>query len=664
MKRNSDQSGAPMALENEQEAMVGGGFGTGVEKTVAQAPPEKSILRWVITNLGRLGCLMFVTVAFIIVFEVIMRFIFRSPTMWVMEISTLLTIVASFLLFAYTLQEKGHTRVDFITAMVSRRSAFFLELFTSLLGLIYCGVLTWYGVKMVQSSILMEELTQTLQIPLWIPQLFVPVGGGLMFIQLLKFLKNDLFKNRKKMTADQYSLKDATPGSLIIMFIFIAALVLSLALLRIEPRLGLLILFFALLFNGMPVSFAMSLFGIFGLYFLLGGSTALIHVPMTSYATADSILIIAFPLFLLSGTILQAGNIGPRIFHFANTLVRHLPGGMGIAAIIFCGIFAAMTGSSVAVAAAVSVIALPEMTKRGYSRQTTIGLLAAGGTLGILFPPSLALIMYSALTFESLGKLFLGALIPGIILSLMFIAYMVYVGMTDKNIQRDKRASFKEIRQAFGEGLGGLIVIVIIMGGIYSGLFTPTEAGAIAVLYSIFLCTVWYRTMSWDKLKTSIMKAGKIASMIILIIIGANITGNLITMTQITQQLLGLVNSLALPSWIYIGIILVFLIVMGGPLEAVSIMVITVPILYPIITALGFNGVWFGIIQVVVGELALISPPEGINLFILQEIAKATAAEVSRGVIPFLIVMAIFLLILCIFPSLTTWLPALLLGQI
>ena len=383
---------------------------------------------------------------------------------------------------------------------------------------------------------------------------------------------------------------------------------------------------------------------------------------MTAYASADSIIVIAFPLFLLSGTILQAGEVGPRIFHFANALVRHLPGGMGIAAIIFCGIFAAMTGSSAAVAAAVSVIALPEMIKRGYSRKTSIGLLAAGGTLGILFPPSLALIMYSALTFESLGKLFLGALIPGIILSLMFMAYMVYVGMTDKNIQRDKRASFKEIFQAFREGLGGLIVILIIMGGVYSGLFTPTEAGAVAVLYSIFLCTVWYRTMNWEKFKTSLMKAGKIASMIILIIIGANITGNLIPMTQITQQLLNLVNSLAIPSWGYIAIILVFLIILGGPLEAVSIMIITVPILYPIIIQLGFNGLWFGVIQVVIGEMALISPPEGINIFILQEIAKSNAAEVSRGVIPFLIVMGVFLLILCLFPSLTTWLPVLVLG--
>jgi C4-dicarboxylate transporter DctM subunit len=618
-------------------------------------------IRRVITYLGRLGSLMFLAVAFMITLEVVLRFVFRSPTTWVMEISGLFTTVASFLLFAYTLQQKGHTRVDFITALISKRSAFFLELFTTLLGLAYCGVLTWYGIRMVQSSLVMEEVTQTLQLPLWIPQLFVPLGGGLMFAQLLKFLKDDLYRKRGDAT-EGCSLKEATPAALAVTMVFSVLLVLSLALLQIEPRLGLLLLFFALLFNGMPVSYAMGLFGVFGLYGLLGGADALIHVPMTAYASTDSVMIMAFPLFLLSGAILQAGNIGPRIFSFSNALVRHLPGGMGIAAIIFCALFSAMTGSSVAVAAAVSVIALPEMTKRGYSRKTAIGLLAAGGTLGILFPPSLALIMYSALTFESLGKLFLGALLPGVILSLMFIAYMVYVGLKDPNIQRDRRASLPEIGRAFREGLGGLIVVVIIMGGIYSGLFTPTEAGAVAVLYSIFLCTLWYRTLTGAQLMASIMKAGQIAAMIILIIVGANITGNLITMTQITQQLLGLVNAAGLPDWAYIAMIVIFLIIMGGPLEAVSIMVITVPILYPIIKALGFNGIWFGILQVIVGELALISPPEGINLFILQDIGKATAAEVARGVVPFIAIILLFLVLICLFPSITLWLPALLLG--
>lgn len=616
----------------------------------------RSALSRLITPLGALGSLLFLGVACIIVYEVVMRFVFRAPTMWVAEISSLLTIVAAFLIFAYTLQEKGHTRVDFVTAYLSKGSAFLLEVFTTGLGILLCAILTVHGVKMVHSSYAMGELSQTLQLPLWVPQAFVPLGGLLMLLELLRVLAADVGRLRQGVLTTLSG--GGRPGVYLPLLVFAGTLGLGLLLLPSWPKTALSLLFFTLLFNGMPVAYAMGLFGTFGLFVLLGGETALINVPMISYNTVDSILIVAFPLFLLSGTILEAGQVGPRIFHFANTLVRHLPGGMGIASIIFCGIFAAMTGSSVAVAAAVSVIALPEMLKRGYDRKTSIGLLAAGGTLGILFPPSLALIFYSAITFESLGALFLAAVVPGLILTGFFIGYMVVVGLRDPNIQRDPRASLAEIWQATKESLGGLIVILIIMGGIYSGLFTPTEAGAVAVLYSIFLCTVWYQTLPWHRLKACVMKAGKISGMIILIIIGANVTGNLITMTQITQDLLKAINALALPAWLYLVFILVFLIILGGPLEAVSIMVITCPILYPVIKALGFDGLWFGVIMVVTGEMALISPPEGINLFILQEIGKATAAEVSRGVIPFLVLMGLFLALISCFPGLTTWLPA------
>jgi C4-dicarboxylate transporter, DctM subunit len=626
-------------------------------EVAADGRASPSPLAWAIDLLGALGSMLFVCVSVMVVFEVIMRFVFRSPTSWISEMTSWFTIVASFLLFAYTLKEKGHTRVDFITAPLSKSSEYLLELFTTCLGIFFTFVLTWYGTKMVLASYGMGEISQVLQIPLWVVQAFVPLGSILMLLQLLKFLI-DHIKGLCSGVLSRFP-GGVKPQSFIAIAVFLGGLILSLALLPYYPKLGLSLLFFALLFNGMPVSFAMSLFGIFGFYMLLGGPSV-IQAPMIAYNTIDSIVIVAFPLFLLSGTILQAGNIGPRIFHFANALVRHLPGGIGIAAIIFCGIFAAMTGSSVAVAAAVSVIALPEMLKRGYSRTVSIGLLAAGGTLGILFPPSLALIMYSALTFESLGQLFLAALIPGIILTFLFCGYMFVLGLKDKNIQRDKRASLSEIWQAAHESIGGLIVILLIMGGIYSGLFTPTEAGAVAVLYSIFLTTVWYRTLSLRGLVACILKAGKLSSMIILIIVAANITGNLVTMSQITQDLLALIQSLSLPSWLYIVFMLILLIVLGGPLEAVSIMVITVPILYPVIKSLGFDGLWFGIIQVVTGELALISPPEGINLFILQEVGKSTAAEVSRGVIPFLVLMTIFLALISLFPGLTSWLPAVL----
>ena len=632
-------------------------WGAGAERDVVEPTATKSLTGWIISFCGILGSTLFVGVGFIIVFEVLMRFVFRSPTIWAGEISGTLTIVAAFLLFPYTLQEKGHTRVDFITVRLSKRSVLLLEIFTSLLGIIYCATITWYGLKMVYSSYILGESSQILQIPLCLPQIFVPLGGGLLVIQLIKFLEEDL---SYKLKTPEYSVSgwSANLKSIIITVLFASSLILSLVLLRISTNFGLAILFFALLFNGMPVAFAMGLFGLFSLYILLGGSSALIHVPITAYATVDSIVIIAFPLFILSGAILEAGRVGPKIFDFAYTLVRHFRGGLAIASVIFCGLFAAMTGSSVAVAASVSVIAFPEMLKRGYDRKITIGLLAAGGTLGILFPPSLALIYYSAVTFESLSSLFLAGVIPGIILCLLFIAYMVMVAMKDKSIQVDPRASLKEIVQVTYKSFGGLMVIVIIIGGIYSGLFTPTEAGAIAAVYSLFLCKVGYRTLSWEKMKISIMKAGRTSSMIILIIIGANIAGNFITMSQITQNLINSIKSLYLPGWLFILIINIILIIMGGPLEAVSIEIITLPILYPIITALGFNALWFAVILVVNMELALISPPEGINLFILQDVSKSTTEEVWRGVIPFLIIIGIFLLLVSVFPSLTTWLPS------
>jgi C4-dicarboxylate transporter DctM subunit len=408
----------------------------------------------------------------------------------------------------------------------------------------------------------------------------------------------------------------------------------------------------------MPVAFALGLFGLFCFYFLFGGAPMMVRIPIMAYSSLDNPVMVALPLFILTSTILRYSEVGVLIFNFANVLVRHLPGGLGIASVIFCGLFAAMTGSSPAVASAVSLIALPEMLARGYGRKLSIGLLAAGGTLGILFPPSLALMLYGAMTTESLGSLFMAGLIPGLVLAGMFCIYVAVVAGRDKNIQRLPRASFTEVRKATREASGGLITIIIIIGGIYSGVFTPTESGGIAAIYSLILGLFLYRTMTREKLKAALLDATRVSSMILLIIIGANITGQAVLMAQISQNILAFVKSMAVPPWVVILSINIFLIAMGGPLEAITILVITLPILYPLVTELGFSGLWFGIIMVINMELALISPPEGLNLFILQNLAKSTAQEVSQGVIPFLVIMVLFLLLISLVPSLTTWLPA------
>jgi len=616
----------------------------------------RSPLRSLVTAMGYFGSWLFVAVAVMIVIEVVARPLGKSQ-MWIEETAMFTTIVAAFFLFAYTLQEKGHVRVDFISAHIPKRSDFILGVFNNVLSLVFCGVLVWTGIDMVKSSHMMGESSSVLLLPLWVFQSCLPLSAFLMFLIAGKFLIDDIFIHRHD--PEVQPLEGSSGFKYYIpALLFAAGIAAGCYLIRINVPLGLLVLFIATLFSGMPVSFAMGLFGVVGLYVLTGNYKAVLNAPATGFSAMNSQVVIAFPLFFLSGTILSAGKLGPRIFHFANALVRQLPGGIGVASIVFCGIFAAMTGSSVAVAAAISSIALPEMLKRGYSRTTTIGLLAAGGTLGILFPPSVGLIMYSALTGESISKMFMAAVLPGILLCLMFIIYIMIVGMSDKNIERDKRASIKEIFQAFREALGGLIVILIIIGGIYSGFFTVTEAGAVAVLYSIFLTVFWYKTMTFKDLRDCVLKAAKMGGMLNLIIVAASIAGVLITMSRVTQDLIAWTQTIALPNWIFIVFCMILMIVLGGPLEAVSIMLICCPILYPIVRSFGYDGVWFGVAMVINTELAIISPPEGMNLFVLQQMSGGTSTEVWKAVLPYLAIMAGFLAIVLLWSPLTLWLPS------
>jgi C4-dicarboxylate transporter DctM subunit len=629
-----------------------------------------SILNGVFNGFGLLSAILLVLNGLFSSYEVVMRYFLNSPTVWVMEVTIYLVIASTFFALAYVLLLKGHVAVDTFTNHLSPGTATRLEVCTSVLAIVYCLVLTWQGAKLTHFSYTASEVSPTiLKVPMFIPQLFIPLGGAFLTIQFIRHLLGligDLVRSRHDQShapGDAKTGKDALQehsflGQILIPGGFILLLILGSLLLKVNIYGGLLLLFLVLLFSGMPVAFALGLFGLFGFYFLFGGARMLSQVPVMAYSALDSTITVALPLFVLTSCVLRNGQMGGRIYKFADVLVRHLPGGLGIASVIFCCLFAAMTGSSVAVAATVSLVALPEMLARGYSRKFTIGLLAAGGTLGILFPPSLPLMLYGAMTGESLGALFLGTLIPGLILAAMFCLYVALVAGRDKNVQRAPRASFREILAATKHAAGGLVTIVIIMGGIYSGIFTPTESGGVAATYSILLCCFIYRSLSLKGLKDSALEATRINSMIMFIVIGANITGQVVLLSQIPANLLASIKAAEVPPWVVIGLINIFLIILGGPLEAITILVITLPILYPLVTGLGFSGLWFAVIMLINMELALISPPEGLNLFILQNLAKSTAAEVSRGVVPFLVVIALFLVLISFVPSLTNWLPA------
>jgi C4-dicarboxylate transporter DctM subunit len=596
------------------------------------------------------GAVIVLIMGLIVCYDVFMRFVFGAPTTWVYEIAILFTMAAAFLPLGYIQKQNGHVRCDFITAQMQSRTRSFLELATLPVIMLFFGVFVWKGVTAMYASSKMGDVTQLLNIPLSLPLSVIPVGICILGFQFISYVRNDLFPGLRTPSSSSFL------SPILSAVMFWCLLVLSIILMKPSLYTALVMLFFVLLFSGMPVAFALGLFGMIGLFNLMGESS-LIQLPLVAYSSLNSFVMVALPLFILNSTILTEGRIGPRIFGFVDTLVRHLPGGLGIAVVIFCGLFAAMTGSSVAVAAAVSVIALPELRARGYSLRFSIGLLAAGGTLGILFPPSLPLLVYAGMTMESVGSLFMAGVIPGLLLMAMLVVYVVIVGLRNKNIKRENRASSREIWTAFKSSWGGLMVVVIIVGGIYSGAFTPCEAGGVSAIYSLVLCGLVYRSLSWSGVKKALMDATKIYAMILFIVVGANITSQYIAMSQIPQKLLATIVGLDLAPWAIILAINVFLILMGGPLEAISILVITLPILYPIITGIGLSGIWFAIIMMINMELALISPPEGLNLFILQNLTGCTAKDISIGVLPFLVILCVELILVSCFPSLAMWLP-------
>lgn len=406
-----------------------------------------------------------------------------------------------------------------------------------------------------------------------------------------------------------------------------------------------------LLLLGLPVAFTLSLLAVAGMYFFNGGTFAFMQIPIISYKSLDDFSLTALPMYVLMSQVLVISGVGRDLYEMASRWFRHFPGGLAIATIFCCTIFSAISGSSVATAVTVGAVALPEMVKRGYRRRHVLGLLAAGGTLGILIPPSIPMIIYGSVTGESVGKLFIAGIIPGTVLTLAFMIFSAYQARHIK----DTPATWGERLEASRKAIWGMLLPIIIIGGIYTGIFTPTEAAAVGVVLSFVIAIFVYKNVTISNLKEIILATVKTNTMILFIIVGAMLLGYILTILQIPQSIVNYATSLDISRWIIFILINVALLILGMFLETVSILVITLPILYPIIMALGFDPIWFAIIMVINMELALISPPVGLNLFVLKGLNKEnTINEIVKGVIPYAAIMLVFMVILSIFPEIAT----------
>ena len=421
---------------------------------------------------------------------------------------------------------------------------------------------------------------------------------------------------------------------------------------------GFLVLF-ALMLLRVPVGMAMGLVGVTGFGYIVGGIPALKMVGQTSMRTVTDYTFGVIPMFLLMGAFVSNSGMSRELFRAANSFLGHLRGGLGIATIAACGGFAAISGSSVATAATFSTVAYPEMRRYGYPQSFATGVIAAGGTLGAMLPPSTVLAVYGIITEQDIGKLFVAGILPGTLAASMYISTVAIIGfMRPGFLPRTPRHSWKERVVGLRDIWATMLLFVFVIGGLYGGLFTPTEAGGMGA-GGAFLIGVLRRRLDRTEIRRSLLQATRTAAAVFTVLIGALLFGYFLTVTQTPQKVTAFLTGLGLGRYGVLSLIMLMYLVLGCLMDSLAMVILTVPIIFPVIIHLGFDPIWFGIIIVMTVELGLIHPPVGMIVFVIKSVVQdVDFTTIFKGVLPFIITDLIRLVILIAFPIIALWLPS------
>ena len=419
-----------------------------------------------------------------------------------------------------------------------------------------------------------------------------------------------------------------------------------------------ILILFALLFSlmliGVPIAISLGLSSAITIMFFSPDSVRGLVIKM--FETSEHYTLLAIPFFLIAGAFMTTGGVAKRLIDFANACVGHIRGGLAIGSVLACMLFAALSGSSPATVAAVGSIAIAGMVRSGYPVEFGAGIICNAGTLGILIPPSIVMVVYAAATEQSVGKMFIAGVVPGALLGLALMV-AIYIVARIKNLPAQPRASFFEWFRALRQSLWGLLLIVIILGGIYSGMFTPTEAAAVAAVYSAFIALFVYRDMGIRDLPKVMLDSGKMTVMLMFIIANAMLFAHVLTTEQIPQLISQWVLGLGLEPWMFLIVVNLVLLIAGNFMEPSAIILIMAPIFFPIAVQLGIDPIHFGIIMVVNMEIGLITPPVGLNLFVTSAVTGMPITRTIRAAMPWLLILLGFLIVITYVPAVSLALP-------
>jgi C4-dicarboxylate transporter, DctM subunit len=408
-----------------------------------------------------------------------------------------------------------------------------------------------------------------------------------------------------------------------------------------------------------PLAFAMGLVGLVGIGITIGWAPAFASTAQVVYETGFAYTLSVIPLFILMGNFVARAGLAHELFHAAYTFIGHRRGGLAHATIAACAGFGAICGSSIATAATMSKVAYPSMKKLGYSDAMSTGVIAAGGTLGIMIPPSTIMVIYGIITETHIGKLFAAGVIPGLMTAMLMMAAVVLMTWHDpEHAPAGEKFSWRERLIALRGIWGVLVLVFVVLGGIYGGIFTATEGAGIGAM-GAFLFALARGALTWQILRQVLVESARTTAMLFTLLIAATIFANFVNYTTMPTDLKDWITHLGLSPIMIVGAMMVIYVILGTVMEELTMVLLTIPLFFPIVVQLGFDPVWFGVLIVMVIQIGLISPPVGMNLFVINTLLpKVGLVTIFRGVWPMVVVLIIALMILLAFPSLSLWLPS------
>ncbi|MCB2225884.1 MAG: TRAP transporter large permease subunit [Desulfarculaceae bacterium] len=610
------------------------------------------------TVINRIGAGLILLFVGIIATDVCMRYLLNYPIPGTVELTEFVLPLVVFLSVAYAAVEQRHVGIDLFYEHLGPRARAIVNVFTSTLSVYILSVITWrlfvYGMEQYASG----EAGDILGLPHW-PAIMIGVLGCVILVLVL--ITQAL---RAVGEALQFGhvcrYWTVVAGVAALFFIMLPWLMDSFELYLSNLATGLLFvgLMLLLMFLRMPIAYCMAITGLQGLWYLKGIASTLPLVGMGPWMAASEWNFAVIPAFILMGMFAFYSGISKDLFDSGYKWLGHQPGGLALTTITACGGFAAICGCSTTTAATMSTIALPEMRRFNYKDSLSASTIAAGGTLGILIPPSIGFMIYGVMTEQSIGELFMAGFIPGLLLMALFLS-SIYVRCKINPALGPCGPAFnlKQKIRGLRNTWQMLLLFMVVIGGLYFGVFGPNEAGAVGAIGALFI-GLMSRRLSWEKIKLSLLATGELTAMIFMILMCVKVLSYFIALTKIPFLLPNLIVSYSLsPYWILL-LILVLYLILGCLMNIIPMMILTLPIIYPAVIQAGFDPIWFGVMMVIMMEMGQITPPVGINVFVISGCAPdIPMVKIFKGVIPFILMQIFMMIVLTIFPQIATFLP-------